>query len=368
MHLSRLSLINFKNYTEVELDLNEGVNCFLGNNGEGKTNLLDAVYYLSYCKSYFNSVDSQNIRFDQPFFVIQGDFQEEEHSTEIYCGVKKGQKKQFKRNKSPYKKLADHIGLYPSVIITPYDSNLILDGSEVRRKFLDAVISQFDKSYLEALISYNKALSQRNAYLKQAIESGQFSADLLEIWDMQLIDKGDFIFETRSKFLNEFIEGFDRLYKEISQGKEDVLLRYKTALNESSMKEVLSLNMQKDRYSGYTTGGIHKDDLEFLISGNGLKKFASQGQQKSFLIALKLAQYEFIYSQTKVKPILLLDDIYDKLDNHRLGFLLSLLSSDKIGQTFITDTDLNRVPDILESKGIEHSAFEVSNLTSTLID
>ncbi len=360
MHLSHLSVVNFKNCEEATLDLSSKVNCFLGNNGEGKTNLLDAIYYLSYCKSYFNAIDSQNIRFEEPFFVVQGEFNLEEKEL-VYCGVKRGQKKTFKRNKKTYKRLADHIGLFPTVIITPYDSNLVLDGSEIRRKFLDAIISQFDRGYLEDLIHYNKVLSQRNALLKQFNEKGVFQKDLLEVWDLQLVDKGNIVHQKRKEFLDQFIPVFNKYYQELSKGREEVSLVYKSPLNDTSFDELLRMNMSKDRSLTYTSKGIHKDDLEFTITGHPLKKFGSQGQQKSFLIALKLAKFKYIKEQKGISPILLLDDIFDKLDENRVSYLLELISKEELGQTFITDTSLNKVPEVLNSLDIEYNAFEVKS-------
>lgn len=360
MHLSHLSIVNFKNSAEASLDFSEKVNCFLGNNGQGKTNLLDAIYYLSNCKSYFNSIDSQNIKFEEPFFVIQGAFAVREAEEKIYCGVKRGQKKTFKRNQKVYKKLADHIGLLPVVIITPYDSNLILDGSDGRRKFLDVMISQFDKAYLENLVQYNKILQQRNALLKQFAERGTFQKDALEVWDDQLILRGEAIYERRKSFLTDFIPVFNKYYQELSQGGERVELKYNTSLHETGFRELLEQNLHKDRISTYTSKGLHKDDLEFVISDHQLKKFGSQGQQKSFLIALKLAKFDYIKSQKGFSPILLLDDIFDKLDENRVSYLLDSIANNDLGQTFITDTSLEKVPELLVKQGVDFKTFKIS--------
>ncbi len=362
MNLSHLSLINFKNFDDISLDLNPSVNCFLGNNGEGKTNLLDAIYYLSYTKSYFNSIDSQNIKFGEPFFVNQGVFELKGELFNVYCGVKKGTKKQFKLNKKNYAKLAEHIGKFPVVLITPYDSNLILEGSELRRKFLDSLISQFDRGYLDDLIRYNKLLNNRNATLKQMAERGSFNPDLLEVIDFQLMEKGTRIYNTRKDFLDDFIPVFNQFYRDISNQSEQVDLNYSSALHHSSFEKLLSDNLERDRRLTYTSQGIHKDDLEFKIMGDySLKKFASQGQQKSFLIALKLAQFEYIKQQKGFPPILLLDDIFDKLDDNRVSYILKLIANNNLGQTFITDTNLTKVPTILKDLGINFSAFEVKN-------
>ena len=361
MHLNHLSLVNFKNCAESSFDFSNRVNCFLGNNGEGKTNLLDAIYYLSNCKSYFNSIDSQNVKFNEPFFVLQGRFElEDQKLEEIYCGVKIGQKKIVKKNKKQYKRLAEHVGLLPVVLITPYDSNLILDGSDIRRKFMDIIISQFDRAYLESLIHYNKLLAQRNALLKQFAESGNFQKDALDIWDFQLVEKGEIIHQKRKDFLEEFIPVFNHFYEDISNKSEEVGLNYSSLLNEDEFALLLENNIVKDRKSTYTSVGIHKDDLEFTIAGYPLKKFGSQGQQKSFLIALKLSKFNYIKSKKGFSPILLLDDIFDKLDETRVNFLLGLISKGELGQTFITDTSLAKVPTILKKLNVNFKSFKIT--------
>ena len=369
MYLTHLSILNFKNCTDISVDLNQSVNCFLGNNGEGKTNLLDAIYYLSNTKSYFNSIDSQNIKFGEPFFVAQGEFSINDERTSIYCGVKKGAKKQFKFNKKNYTKLAEHIGKFPVVIITPYDSNLILEGSETRRKFLDRLISQFNKPYLDNLISYNKLLSHRNATLKQMSENQNFNADLLAVIDFQLVEKGNFVHQERKRFLEEFIPVFNRFYNDISNQKEVVSLTYTSTLNDNSFEQLLKDNVHKDRAVTYTTKGIHRDDLEFKIMGDySLKKFASQGQQKSFLIALKLAQFEYIKQKKGFSPILLLDDIFDKLDESRVNYILQMIAQHKLGQTFITDTSLTKASEILTKLNVDFKSFEIKNGSLSPLD
>lgn len=359
MHLESLSLLNFKNISEAEFEFSPAVNCFLGLNGEGKTNILDGIHYLSLTKSYFNHRDNQNIKFDEPFFVAQGVFQKEEEKLNIYCGMKSGEKKTFKKNKKNYSKLADHVGLLPVVMISPNDSNLILEGSEVRRKFIDSIISQFDKEYLIKLMSYNKVLLQRNALLKQFAERGNFQEDMLEVMDMQIGPLGDWIFNRRKEFLEEFIPVFNVFYQEISNGKEEVSLIYDSQLTESNFEELLIKNRSKDRSANYSTQGIHKDDLEFTIKGHSLKKFGSQGQQKSYLIALKLATHSYTKEKKGFAPILLLDDIFDKLDDQRIDYLLGMIREGKLGQTFITDTSVEKVPNILKRLGIDFRAYEI---------
>ena len=361
MYLKKISLLNFKNYLEAELEFSRHINCLTGNNGEGKTTILDAIHYLSFCKSFFNPVDSQNILHDAPFFLIQGIFDDSGKDDEIYCGLKRNQKKQFKRNKKEYARLADHIGLYPLVMVSPADSELVTEGSESRRKFIDSVIAQFDRDYLENLISYNKVLSHRNALLKQIADSGKFDIDALEIWDVQLINYGKKIHERRNNFINNFIPIFQKYYELISGGRENVGIVYDSHLNEKSFEEALSLAINRDRAMQYTTVGIHKDDLEFTINGHSLKKYASQGQQKSFLIALKLAQFDFIKNIKQITPILLLDDIYDKLDDLRVKQLMELVSSTNFGQLFITDTHPTRLSNLFSATEADYKVFKISN-------
>lgn len=363
MHLKKISVLNFKNYPEAQLDFNSHINCLTGNNGEGKTNILDAIHYLSFCKSFFNPIDTQNILHEAPFFLIQGIFDANDKEEEIYCGLKRNQKKQFKRNKKEYQRLADHIGLFPLVMISPADSELITEGSESRRKFIDSVIAQFDRAYLENLINYNKVLSQRNALLKQIADSGKFEKESLEIWDDQLVAYGIKVYDTRKSFINKFIPIFQKYYELISGGRELVGIEYNSHLNTSGFKEVLENALKRDRMMEYTTVGIHKDDLEFTINSHPLKKFASQGQQKSFLIALKLAQFDYIKNIKEVTPILLLDDIYDKLDDLRVKQLMELVSSDNFGQLFITDTHPTRLAEIFNKGNADFKVFSIKNNT-----
>ena len=361
MYLKKISLINFKNYPAAELEFSKHINCLTGNNGEGKTTILDAIHYLSFCKSFFNPIDSQNILHDAPFFLIQGSFDNVEIDEEVYCGLKRNQKKQFKRNKKEYTRLADHIGIYPLVMVSPADSELITEGSESRRKFIDSVIAQFDREYLETLISYNKVLSHRNALLKQIADSRKFDKEALEIWDIQLIELGKRINEKRKYFITDFIPIFQKYYAFISGGKEQVGIEYDSHLNEKPFEETLALALNRDRLMQYTTVGVHKDDLEFTINGHSLKKYASQGQQKSFLIALKLAQFDFIKNIKKTTPILLLDDIYDKLDDLRVKQLMELVSSDNFGQLFITDTHPTRLSEIFSNTDTDYHIYKIAN-------
>ncbi len=363
MYLQKLSLLNFKNYEDAELVFSEDANTFVGGNGEGKTNLLDAIHYLSICKSYFNPIDSQNIRHDGEFFVLQGMFAVGNKEENVYCGLKRNQRKIFKRNQKEYERLADHIGLLPVVMISPTDTSLITEGSEERRKFIDSIISQFDKRYLEDLINYNKVVSQRNALLKQFAQSRRFDEASLEIWDEQLITLAEKIYSKRHDFVNSFLPIFRDYYRFISHGREEVAVIYESHLHEGNFCNVLKAALEKDRIMQFTTVGIHKDDLIFTVEGHPVKRFASQGQQKSFLIALKLAQFDFIKEVKKVKPILLLDDIFDKLDNLRVKRLMELVSKENFGQIFITDAHPERVEKIFEDINVKIRTFVVKNGT-----
>lgn len=361
MHLKSLQLVNFKNYPSAELELLPTMNCFTGNNGAGKTNVLDAVHYLSMSKSYLNSIDRQNVRFDQPFFVIQGLFEREEQQFDIQCSVKLGAKKVLKRNKKEYEKLADHIGEFPTVMISPYDRNLITEGSDVRRKWMDGIISQFNKDYLFDLQRYNKVLDQRNALLKNMFMNGFFDRESMEVWNLQLEKYGNKIFETRKAFLAAFIPFFQKAYNYIGQADETVELVYRSQLLDGDFAELLKENERKDARSQYSNVGTHKDDLLFQIKDHPVKKFGSQGQQKSYLIALRLAQFEWLTFHLKQKPILLLDDIFDKLDDTRVAKLMKMVTDDTFGQVFVTDTSQARLKEIFATIAVPIRFFEVAD-------
>lgn len=349
MWLKQLSVLNFKNYSETSLEFLPEVNAFTGNNGVGKTNLLDAIHYLSLCKSYFNPIDSQHIKSGNDWFMVQGEFDKESNSDVISCSLKKNQKKQFKKNKKDYPRLADHIGLFPLVMISPNDSVIITDGSEERRKFVDNVISQTDNKYLDTLIIYNKFLAQRNSLLKQARQSNVLDLGLIEILNFQLEEVGNIIFAKRRTFMEEFQPEFDRHYEFLTEDAESVQLQYESPLMSDSFLNILAKNLERDRILERTSQGIHKDDLIFTIHGGmPLKKFGSQGQQKSFLIALKLAQYSYLQQKKGFKPLLLLDDIFDKLDDRRTHKLMQMVSDDDFGQIFLTDTDSKRIQRIFD--------------------
>ena len=348
MHLKKLSLVNFKNYEHAELNFSTGVNCFVGDNGGGKTNLLDAIHHLSFCKSFINPIDSQNIKHNTDFYIIQGNFELNEKKEQIHCGFKKGKKKQFQRNKKEYSRLADHIGLLPVVLVSPEDTMLIQEGSDLRRKFIDTIIAQFDRVYLDKLISYNRIISQRNALLKKFAEARSFDKDAIDVWDEQLVELGMVIHEKRVAFLHSFTPIFKKHFEFISQGKEEVSLEYRSQLAGENFKDVLAEAMAKDRIVQYSTAGIHRDDLICTLDEYPIKKLGSQGQRKSFVIALKLAQYDFLKSEKGYRPLLLLDDIFDKLDPSRVVQLMELVNGSDFGQIFITHTHEERLTAVLE--------------------
>ena len=363
IYLQHITLANFKSYENAEFDFCENVNGIVGENGCGKTNLLDAIYYLCFCKSFFSSQDQYSVRFDSDFFAIHGDFvnRMQQNSTHISCTYKVGKSKSMRANKKEYSRFSDHIGLYPLVMVSPYDSDIINEGSEVRRKFFDMIISQFDKEYLQQLIAYQKIILQRNTLLKNFIEQRTFDPSLIEIFDNQLIPLGNYIYQKRKEFIESILPVFNQHYQYLSQGREKVDIQYESGLNENDFAEGLRQNERADRKSGYTNFGIHKDDFLFLIDGRSVKRYGSQGQQKSYALALKLSQFDYIYERKGIKPILLLDDIFDKLDKKRTSQLLDLVGKDHFGQVFITDTDEVRVNDILSGRGIEHKIFRIGS-------
>ena len=358
MWLKRISILNYKNLEQVELAFSKKLNCIIGKNGMGKTNLMDAVYYLSFCKSATNPIDSQNILHERDFFVIQGFYETDGgEPEEVYCGLKRRQKKQFKRNKKEYSRLSDHIGLIPLVMVSPADSWLIAGGSEERRRFMDVVISQFDREYLDALIRYNKALQQRNALLKSEIEPEE---ELMALWEEAMASTGELVFQKRKDFVDEFIPVFQSYYAYISQGGEQVSLMYESHAAHGNLLQLLKESRQRDRILGYSTKGIHKDDLIMELGGFPMKREGSQGQNKTYLIALKLAQFDFLKrAGNRTVPIVLLDDIFDKLDASRVEQIVKLVAGDNFGQIFITDTNREHLDKILSEVGEDYNLFEV---------
>ena len=358
MILKQISILNYKNLEQVELEFSPKMNCFIGQNGMGKTNLLDAVYYLSFCKSATNPIDSQNMMHDKDFFVIQGVYESESGDREeVYCGMKRRQKKVFKRNKKEYSRLSDHIGFIPLVMVSPADTELIAGGSEERRRFMDVVISQYDKEYLEALIRYNKALQQRNTLLKAEAEPDE---ELLAVWEEMMAMTGAVVYRKRCEFIDEFIPTFQTFYSHISQDKEAVNLSYESHAKHGSLLDQLKESRVRDRIMGYSLKGVHKDDLTMQLGEYPIKREGSQGQNKTYLIALKLAQFDFLRrTGSNTVPLLLLDDIFDKLDASRVEQIVKLVSGDRFGQIFITDTNRDHLDKIMQKIEGEYKVFGV---------
>jgi len=360
MYLKHLHVSNFKNYEENEFDFHENVNCFVGKNGSGKTNLLDAIHYLSFCKSAFSSQDIHSVRFNCDFFAIHGLFESVENkaTTKIGCVFKNG-RKTMKANQKEYQRWSDHIGLFPLLMVSPYDNDMINEGSETRRKFFDISISQFDKEYLQRLIAYHKIIQQRNQLLKQNLSGEKVDFYLLQIYNNQLVPLGNYIFEKRKQFVLHILPDFQHYYQTLSNDNEAVSLTYQSQLFDFDFEKGLKENERQDIRTAYSNFGIHKDDFLFLINEMPLKRFGSQGQQKSFSLSLKLAQYDYIATRKKIKPLLLLDDIFDKLDHLRITQLLNMVGQNHFGQVFITDTDEERLRAILEKHQILSKIFHI---------
>ena len=359
MYLKQLSLTQYKNIRSKTFDFNPKINCFVGDNGKGKSNILDAIYHLAFGKSYFNPIASQNIQLGEDFFVVEGRYEREEREEKIVCSLKKGQKKVMKRNGKVYEKLSDHIGLIPTVIISPADRDLIAEGSSTRRKFMDGVIGQTDAVFLQNLIEYHKILSQRNALLKFFALNNTFESDTLAVYNDQLSQRSTALYEKRKAFMEMFIPVFNTRYQDISEGNERVDLEYESQLHQNSHKALLESSLEKDKILQYTSTGIHKDDINFLLEAQPIKKFGSQGQQKTFLIALKLAQFDFLKKQTGGAPLLLLDDAFDKLDQKRVTQIISLVDQNDFGQIFLTDTHEERTLNALHSLKSSYELFKL---------
>lgn len=357
MTLDHLSLLNYKNFDVKTFTFDAKINCLTGHNGVGKTNVLDAIYHLSFGKSYFNPITSQNIRHGEDFFVVEGNYSKKHRTEKVIVSAKKGQKKLIKRNGKPYEKFSEHIGFLPLVIISPADRDLIIEGSDTRRKFMDGVISQGDSSYLNTLIAYNKTIQQRNYLLKYFAINHTFDKDSIAVYDEQLANLGTTIYNKRTTFIAAFLPIFMERYQAISNGKENVQLTYKSQLEEGDLETLLKKEINKDKQLQYTTVGVHKDDLLFEIDGHPIKKFGSQGQQKSYLIALKLAQFDFIKNQSSLAPILLLDDIFDKLDETRVGHIIKLVDEENFGQLFISDTHADRTEKVVKEVHQSYKMF-----------
>jgi len=359
MHIKKIALINFKNFDSASFEFDAKINCFIGDNGVGKTNILDAIYQLAFTKGYFNSIAVQNIQHGKDFFLIDGAFDFDGREETISCSFKKGQKKVVKRNAKEYEKLSEHIGLIPLVIVSPNDTNLINDGSSVRRKFMDGVIAQSDKVYLQQLIAYNKVLSQRNSLLKYFALNHTFDALNIEIYNKQLVEFGEEIHKKRIAFSKKFNPIFKERHQHISNGVEDVDFQYKSQLEKVAFADLLTENLKRDRLLQYTTVGIHRDDLLYTVDGYPIKKYGSQGQQKTYLIGLKLAEFDFLRLHSKQTPILLLDDIFDKLDESRVAQLVKLVNDSSFGQLFISDTHKERTEKVIQQTEQTYKIFEI---------
>jgi DNA replication and repair protein RecF len=366
LKIKELKLTNFKNYSSVHLKFNDFINCFVGMNGVGKTNLLDAIHFLALCKSHTNSQDSEIILKEELFFRIEAIF-EENKEIKIVSKLEKGKKKIFECDDNPYTKLSKHVGLIPLVIISPEDVRLAQDGSEERRKLMDNAISQYDPTYLQQLIDYNKIISQRNALLKNGQDSGRLDSELIQVYNNQLLSPAQYIHAARVKMIDELQPYFNKVYQKLSGDKELTDIIYTSQLTNSNYAELLSSSIQKDMILGRTNQGIHKDDIVFEIENSPLKRFASQGQMKSFIIAWKIAQYLLLANYKNIKPILLLDDIFDKLDNERLHNLLDLLVELDFGQVFLTDTGKSRIEELLSVLNLEYSIYHILSTSNIQI-
>ena len=371
MILERLSILNYKNIAEATLEFSPKMNCFIGHNGVGKTNVLDAIYYLSSCRSLQNPIDSQVMRHDADFFMLEGSYVDSPLTTHhspltIYCGMKRGSKKHFKRDKKEYKRLSEHIGLIPLVVVSPNDTLLIDGGSEERRRLMDMVIAQYDYTYIEALTRYNKALQQRNTLLKQ--EDREPDPFVMAILEEQMAKQGTIIYEKRAAFVEELIPVFQYYYQVISQDREEVGLTYVSHCQRGPLLEVIQRDKAKDRAVGYSLHGVHRDELEFTLSGHQMKREGSQGQSKTYVIALKLAQFEFLKrTASRTTPLLLLDDIFDKLDADRVEQIVKLVSSNDFGQIFITDTNREHLDQILQNGSFDYRLFHVEGGEVSLV-
>ncbi|HUS86601.1 MAG TPA: DNA replication/repair protein RecF [Bacteroidales bacterium] len=360
MYLSKILLTNFKNYDGAELIFSPRINCFVGDNGVGKTNILDSIHYLSLTKSYFTNVDLNNIKHGEDYFIVKGEFRNGNDKNEVYCGFQREKRKALKLNGKEYDKLSDHIGRFPVVMISPADNSIISEGSDVRRKFMNNVISQYDRGYLEEVIRYNKALKNRNRLLKDYGRAGTSDREMLSLWEHHMIPAAGKIYREREAFIKEIIPVFQEYYNHVSGQREEVELVYRSQLEGQEMNRLFDESYEKDRIMQYTTAGIHKDDLLLMMDSYAIKDLGSQGQQKSYLVALKLAKFEYITKKGGKKPVLLMDDIFDKFDEKRVKQIIKLVSDNKFGQIFITDTHQERLVSILEGVNIEYKLFRIN--------
>lgn len=360
LRLQYLRLYNFKNYAEAELELHPKLNVFVGANGSGKTNILDAIYYLAYSKSYFNTVEAHNIRHHQDQFSLEGRFLRGDATDQILCTYSRADRKRLFRNKKEYQRLSEHIGRIPTVIISPSDADLITSGSEMRRKFMDGILSQTDPIYLQHLLDYQRLLTQRNALLKYFAANRTFDAEQLHLYNRQMEVPAHYVHGARTEFVKSFNPLFAETYQAIADGQEEVEIRYKSPLNKQSWEDLMAENESKDRVLQYTSSGIHREDLVFGMNEHPVKRVGSQGQKKSFVIALKVAQFDFLKASIGIAPVLLLDDIFDKLDADRVSSLIQLVHGSKFGQIFITDTHDDRTAEAIRGVSEDYAMFKVS--------
>jgi DNA replication and repair protein RecF len=361
MHLHRLVLTNFKNYENSELVFSPRINCFVGNNGVGKTNILDSIHYLSLTKSYFNNVEGSSIRHGEDFFIINGVFSSNDGDDNIVCSFMKQKQKSLKCNGKEYERFSDHVGRFPAVMVSPADSVLVTGGSEERRRFLNMIISQYDHQYLDALMNYNRTLQGRNKLLKEYATTRHFDDEMISSFDYQLVKYGTQIHQARVSLIGKLVPVFQDYYNIISMEREEVKLNYRSQLNNDTLENLLLANRERDRIVQYTTAGIHKDDLEFLMGGYPVRLLGSQGQQKSYLVALKLAKFSYIADQSGVSPLLLLDDLFDKFDADRVEQMIHLVGNHRFGQIFITDTHQSRLQQILEGSPTDYKLFMIGD-------
>lgn len=359
MRIKKISLFNFKNHSSTKLSFSDGINCFVGSNGSGKTNIIDAIHYLALTKSSLNPVDSQSIKLGEDLFSIKGIIENNNSEYEVLCALQSRQKKIFKVGNKEYEKLSEHIGRFPVVLIAPNDNDIIRDSNEIRRKFFDSILSQLDSKYLQQLIRYNHFLKQRNALLKQFAQNKSFDQDLLTPYSLEIIELSKSIFNLRKKFIERFIPGFINHYQNLSEDREQVNIHYKSQATIPDFEQLFNGTVEKDLITQRTNVGIHKDEYDFQIDDNVLKKFGSQGQQKSFLIALKLTQFDILTEEKGFKPLLLLDDIFDKLDDLRIKKLIEMVANNNFGQLFITDARPERSQELLSTIGEDIRFFEV---------
>jgi len=370
MRLEKIHLLNYKNYEDLSLDFSPQINCILGENGSGKTNLLDAIYYLSVTKSAFSSTEQQNVRHEAPYLLTKGVFCKQEQQYTVSCSWQRGQKKQVQNSRIHYDKLSEHIGHFPVVLISPDDTDLIRGAGELRRRFFDGLLSQIDSGYLSDFISYNHILRQRNALLKQFAERNTYDSDLLDSYSDQLLDVGHRLYQKRANFLEKFIPHFSRHYNNLSGKKEEVGIRYNAHFAENEYRSTFYKAYRKDLVLQRTTRGVHRDDYDFRIDDFPIKRYGSQGQQKSFVIALKLAQFDILRDEKQLKPILLLDDIFDKLDDFRIGKLTEMVVQQSFGQLFVTDARPERTQSIFGNIEGEKKYFTVQRgeITEILVE